>query len=45
MSTAAKPVTVAGTSPAMIDTAEDRNKFSDLMDSVGIDQPAVSGSI
>jgi len=32
-------INVAGTSPKMIDTAEDRNKFSDLMDSVGIDQP------
>jgi carbamoyl-phosphate synthase large subunit len=33
-------VNVAGTSPKMIDTAEDRNKFSALCDSVGIDQPA-----
>jgi carbamoyl-phosphate synthase large subunit len=32
-------IDVAGTSPKMIDTAEDRNKFSDLMDEVGIDQP------
>merc|ERR1719393_391981 len=30
---------VAGTSPTMIDPAEDRNKFSALCDSVGIDQP------
>merc|ERR1719399_452722 len=32
-------INVAGTSPTMIDTAEDRNKFSDLCDKVGIDQP------
>merc|ERR1719440_2239390 len=32
-------INVAGTSPTMIDTAEDRNKFSALCDSVGIDQP------
>merc|ERR1719428_2045077 len=32
-------VNVAGTSPTMIDTAEDRNKFSALCDRVGIDQP------
>ena len=32
-------IKVAGTSPKMIDTAEDRNKFSALCDSVGIDQP------
>eukprot|EP00965_Chrysotila_dentata_P250569 6209525-Pleurochrysis_carterae.AAC.1 len=32
-------VKVAGTTPEMIDTAEDRNKFSALCDSVGIDQP------
>jgi carbamoyl-phosphate synthase (ammonia) len=30
---------IAGTSPTMIDTAEDRNKFSDMCDRVGIDQP------
>ena len=30
---------IIGTSPTMIDCAEDRNKFSDLMDSAGIDQP------
>jgi carbamoyl-phosphate synthase large subunit len=30
---------VAGTSPAMIDSAEDRNKFSALCDASGIDQP------
>merc|ERR1719440_2772503 len=33
-------VTVSGTTPTMIDTAEDRNKFSALCDSVGIAQPA-----
>ena len=33
-------VAVSGTSPQMIDTAEDRNKFSALCDSVGIAQPA-----
>jgi len=32
-------INVAGTSPTMIDTAEDRNKFSALCDKVGIDQP------
>jgi len=32
-------INVAGTSPTMIDTAEDRNKFSALCDAVGIDQP------
>merc|ERR1719198_2508732 len=32
-------ITVAGTSPKMIDTAEDRNKFSALCDAEGIDQP------
>ena len=32
-------INVAGTTPEMIDTAEDRNKFSALCDSVGIDQP------
>ena len=33
-------VNVAGTSPTMIDTAEDRNKFSAMCDAEGIDQPA-----
>ena len=32
-------INVAGTTPTMIDTAEDRNKFSDMCDRVGIDQP------
>merc|ERR1719440_783796 len=32
-------INVAGTSPTMIDTAEDRNKFSALCDKVGIEQP------
>ena len=32
-------IKVAGTTPTMIDTAEDRNKFSELCDRVGIDQP------
>merc|ERR1719171_888443 len=32
-------ISVAGPSPTMIDTAEDRNKFSALCDKVGIDQP------
>jgi len=32
-------IAVAGTTPEMIDTAEDRNKFSALCDRVGIDQP------
>uniref|UniRef100_A0A7S2GJZ2 Carbamoyl phosphate synthase arginine-specific large chain n=1 Tax=Haptolina brevifila TaxID=156173 RepID=A0A7S2GJZ2_9EUKA len=32
-------INVAGTSPTMIDTAEDRNKFSDMCDRVGIGQP------
>jgi len=32
-------INVAGTSPTMIDTAEDRNKFSALCDSIGVDQP------
>merc|ERR1719331_2435704 len=30
---------IAGTSPEMIDQAEDRNKFSDMCDRVGIGQP------
>src|SRR3989338_3276126 len=33
-------VSVLGTSPEMIDMAEDRHKFSKLLDSLGIDQPA-----
>jgi len=33
-------VTVLGTQPEDIDRAEDRSKFSDLMDSIGVDQPA-----
>ena len=33
-------VAILGTSPTMIDTAEDRHKFSKLLDSLGIDQPA-----
>jgi len=32
-------VNVLGTSPTDIDTAEDRNKFSQLLDRLGIDQP------
>ena len=32
-------INVAGTSPKMIDNAEDRNKFSALCDATGIDQP------
>jgi len=32
-------VKVAGTTPADIDRAEDRNKFSALLDATGIDQP------
>jgi carbamoyl-phosphate synthase/aspartate carbamoyltransferase len=32
-------VNVLGTSPEMIDTAEDRTKFSSLLDSIGVDQP------
>jgi carbamoyl-phosphate synthase large subunit/carbamoyl-phosphate synthase small subunit len=31
-----------GTHPDMIDSAEDRQKYSDLMDSIGVDQPAWS---
>eukprot|EP01088_Endostelium_zonatum_P011435 TRINITY_DN25572_c0_g1_i1.p1 TRINITY_DN25572_c0_g1~~TRINITY_DN25572_c0_g1_i1.p1 ORF type:complete len:1488 (+),score=418.74 TRINITY_DN25572_c0_g1_i1:83-4546(+) len=33
-------VPILGTSAQMIDTAEDRHKFSTLMDSIGVDQPA-----
>jgi len=36
----AQGLNVLGTDPAMIDSAEDRQKFSDLMDNLGIDQPA-----
>lgn len=32
-------VVIAGTSPVMIDSAEDRDKFSSLCDKYGIDQP------
>eukprot|EP00512_Aurantiochytrium_limacinum_P005059 CAMPEP_0171502374 /NCGR_PEP_ID=MMETSP0958-20121227/10133_1 /TAXON_ID=87120 /ORGANISM="Aurantiochytrium limacinum, Strain ATCCMYA-1381" /LENGTH=1547 /DNA_ID=CAMNT_0012037403 /DNA_START=300 /DNA_END=4943 /DNA_ORIENTATION=+ len=31
---------ILGTSPSSIDCAEDRNKFSALLDSIGVDQPA-----
>ena len=37
---AQKGITVLGTSPASIDQAEDRNKFSKLCDKLHIDQPA-----
>jgi len=37
-----KKVPILGTKAAMIDLAEDRDKFSRLMDSVGVDQPAWS---
>lgn len=33
-------VKVLGTSPEMIDTAEDRYKFSRMLDGIGVDQPA-----
>jgi carbamoyl-phosphate synthase large subunit len=33
-------VHILGTSPEMIDTAEDRNKFSKMLDEIGVDQPA-----
>lgn len=33
-------VTVLGTSPEMIDMAEDRYKFSRMLDGIGVDQPA-----
>jgi len=33
-------VNVLGTDPAQIDTAEDRHKFSSVLDSIGIDQPS-----
>ncbi|KAG2159137.1 carbamoyl-phosphate synthase [Suillus bovinus] len=32
-------VTVLGTDPEKIDTAEDRHKFSSVLDSIGVDQP------
>lgn len=32
-------VNVLGTDPAMIDNAEDRHKFSGILDSIGVDQP------
>jgi carbamoyl-phosphate synthase large subunit len=33
-------ITVLGTSPIDIDRAEDRHKFSTLLDTIGVDQPA-----
>jgi carbamoyl-phosphate synthase large subunit len=33
-------VNVLGTDPRMIDKAEDRHKFSAVLDSIGVDQPA-----
>lgn len=32
-------VTVLGTDPVQIDTAEDRHKFSSVLDTIGVDQP------
>ncbi len=32
-------VNVLGTDPAMIDSAEDRHKFSSILDRIGVDQP------
>jgi carbamoyl-phosphate synthase large subunit len=32
-------VNVLGTDPEMIDSAEDRHKFSQILDSIGVDQP------
>ncbi|CAO1639119.1 unnamed protein product [Sympodiomycopsis kandeliae] len=32
-------VNVLGTDPLMIDSAEDRHKFSSILDSIGVDQP------
>jgi carbamoyl-phosphate synthase large subunit len=32
-------VKVLGTDPVQIDTAEDRHKFSSVLDSIGVDQP------
>jgi carbamoyl-phosphate synthase large subunit len=37
---AAAGVPILGTSPADIDRAEDRHKFSSLLDEIGVDQPA-----
>jgi len=39
---AADNINVLGTKPEDIDNAEDRDKFSALMDSIGVDQPAWS---
>jgi carbamoyl-phosphate synthase large subunit len=33
-------VNVLGTDPSQIDRAEDRHKFSAILDGVGVDQPA-----
>lgn len=33
------PIPILGTSPDSIDKAEDRHKFSSLLDSIGVDQP------
>ncbi len=33
-------VNVLGTDPLMIDSAEDRHKFSQILDNVGVDQPS-----
>jgi len=32
-------VNVLGTDPSQIDTAEDRHKFSSVLDSIAVDQP------
>lgn len=32
-------VNVLGTDPVQIDTAEDRHKFSSVLDKIGVDQP------
>lgn len=32
-------VSVLGTDPEKIDAAEDRHKFSSILDSIGVDQP------
>jgi carbamoyl-phosphate synthase large subunit len=32
-------VNVLGTDPKQIDNAEDRHKFSSILDSIGLDQP------
>jgi carbamoyl-phosphate synthase large subunit len=32
-------VAVLGTDPEMIDSAEDRHKFSSILDGIGVDQP------